>query len=278
MKPLVIYHKGCSDGVGAASVFYNVYGNDMEYFPGVYNELPPNCFDRVVYFVDFSYKREIMEDICDVAESVILLDHHKSALDDLKDLKRSNFFTQNATLEHSGAVIAWKFVMGDTELPPILKYIQDRDLWKFEFENTRPIIANLFSYELTLDYMANLIDKTEEELEVFAIEGRAIERKYKVDLQKIFKGNRRQIDIAGITVDICNAPPMYSSDIGNMLAQESPGTFGATYHDTKYKRLFSLRSVEGGMDVSKIAEIYGGGGHIRAAGFNVSRDHFLAKI
>jgi nanoRNase/pAp phosphatase (c-di-AMP/oligoRNAs hydrolase) len=31
------------------------------------------------------------------------------------------------------------------------------------------------------------------------------------------------------------------------------------------------------MDVSEIAKEYGGGGHAKAAGFKVSRDHFLAR-
>jgi nanoRNase/pAp phosphatase (c-di-AMP/oligoRNAs hydrolase) len=181
-------------------------------------------------------------------------------------------------MKNSGAMIAWNFLHGKEEPPSIIRYIEDRDLWKFELENTRPIIANLFSYKLTIEFMADLLNKTEEELEVFVIEGKAIERKYQVDLQKIFKSNRRTIQIAGISVEACNAPPMFASDLGNMLAEQSFGTFGVTYHDNKYKRLFSLRSIEGGMDVSKIAELYDGGGHARAAGFGVPRDHFLAQI
>jgi len=37
-----------------------------------------------------------------------------------------------------------------------------------------------------------------------------------------------------------------------------------------------LRSAEDGIDVSAIAKIYGGGGHTKAAGFAVPRDHPLA--
>jgi len=42
--------------------------------------------------------------------------------------------------------------------------------------------------------------------------------------------------------------------------------------------VFSLRSQEGGIDVSEIAIKFGGGGHKHAAGFKVDRNHILAKI
>jgi nanoRNase/pAp phosphatase (c-di-AMP/oligoRNAs hydrolase) len=44
--------------------------------------------------------------------------------------------------------------------------------------------------------------------------------------------------------------------------------FAATYYDSPRGRVFSLRSQEGGEDVSKIAVLYGGGGHQHAAGFS----------
>ena len=42
-------------------------------------------------------------------------------------------------------------------------------------------------------------------------------------------------------------------------------------------RVFGLRSSDEGIDVSDVARQYGGGGHAKAAGFKVPRDHDLAK-
>ena len=41
-------------------------------------------------------------------------------------------------------------------------------------------------------------------------------------------------------------------------------------------RTFGLRAADDGMDVSEVAKQYGGGGHAKAAGFKVPRDHALA--
>jgi nanoRNase/pAp phosphatase (c-di-AMP/oligoRNAs hydrolase) len=56
------------------------------------------------------------------------------------------------------------------------------------------------------------------------------------------------------------------SEIGERLAQGRP--FGATYFVREDgKRVWSLRSCEGGIDVSDVARRRGGGGHRAAAGF-----------
>jgi nanoRNase/pAp phosphatase (c-di-AMP/oligoRNAs hydrolase) len=62
---------------------------------------------------------------------------------------------------------------------------------------------------------------------------------------------------------------MFSSELGNQLAIKS-GTYGATYyHDSTDTVRFSLRSV-GDYDVSRLAKIFGGGGHKNASGFKLS--------
>jgi nanoRNase/pAp phosphatase (c-di-AMP/oligoRNAs hydrolase) len=45
-----------------------------------------------------------------------------------------------------------------------------------------------------------------------------------------------------------------------------------TYYDTEDNRKYSLRSVEGGVDVSEVAALFGGGGHKHAAGFKIPLD------
>ncbi len=45
-----------------------------------------------------------------------------------------------------------------------------------------------------------------------------------------------------------------------------------TFTDHQLKGAFSLRSEEGGQDVSEIAAMFGGGGHKHAAGFKLAGD------
>src|SRR5262245_44571669 len=90
MRPLCIYHGACDDGFAAAMVVRSTLGvNGVELYPGVYQTTPPDCAGRDVIFVDFSYKRPVLDEIAAVAHSVIILDHHKTAEEDLADLPRA---------------------------------------------------------------------------------------------------------------------------------------------------------------------------------------------
>ncbi len=73
---------------------------------------------------------------------------------------------------------------------------------------------------------------------------------------------------------VANLPYFFSSEAGHILAEGEP--FAACYWDTPEGRTFSLRSTDGGIDVSEVATQYGGGGHAAAAGFWVPGDHPLA--
>ncbi|MDX1406792.1 MAG: hypothetical protein R3330_01630, partial [Saprospiraceae bacterium] len=167
---LVIYHGNCADGFGAAWVVWNALGPEVEFFPGTYQSAPPDCTDRNVLMVDFSYKRPVIDMIAQVARSIVILDHHKSAKEDLepfavqecgegrlawadipsmlRDLEELNRPPILALfdMERSGAMITWDVFNPGQKPPQLLRHIQDRDLWRFELEGTREIQAALFSY------------------------------------------------------------------------------------------------------------------------------------
>ena len=59
-KVLCIYHGGCDDGFAAAWAVRRALGADVEFYEGVYQTPPPDCADRDVMLVDFSYKRPVL--------------------------------------------------------------------------------------------------------------------------------------------------------------------------------------------------------------------------
>jgi oligoribonuclease NrnB/cAMP/cGMP phosphodiesterase (DHH superfamily) len=280
-KPLVIYHKDCADGIAAAWCFWNMYGDTYDYHAGVYNEPPPDVFDRDVYLVDFSYSREVVEGILQYANKVVLLDHHKSALDALWDLGvKDNFDTSFATMNSSGAMIAWNYLQAkhkrNDKVPYVLQHIQDRDLWKFEMKDTRLVMMAVFSYEMTFEVYSKLMSLNKSGIKALVKEGIVLERKYKMDLYKAIEHSKRFITIGSHLVPCANVGGIYSSDAGNTMSIGQ--RFAATYYDSDKHRVFSLRSATDGLDVSEIAKEFGGGGHVHAAGFKVPRSHELAKV
>lgn len=70
----------------------------------------------------------------------MILDHHKSAMDDLKN-EAGCFFD----MSHSGAVLAWHYFFGlDTTPPLFLQLIQDRDLLRWDMRE----MSEALSYAL----------------------------------------------------------------------------------------------------------------------------------
>lgn len=271
-KPIVIYHSKCADGFSAAWCFWNKYGDEYEYYPGVYGNPPPDVSGRDVFLVDFSYKRNVVEQMIKVAKNVVLIDHHKTAIDDLANLEG---LIQYVDLNRSGATLAWDFLNPLESRPPLLGHIEDRDLWKFKLPNTREIQSYVFSHEYTFESWDKLMSADQVELMKMTAAGSAIERKHQKDVAELVNVCKRRMTIGGYDVPVACLPYTMVSDAGNIMAQNE--LFSACYWDTKDARIFGLRSTESGIDVSEIALKYGGGGHKNAAGFQVQRTHELAK-
>lgn len=293
-RPICIYHGNCADGFGAAWAVRKAMP-DCEFYPGVYQNPPPDVTNRPVILVDFSYKRDVLLAMAKTAYAVLLIDHHKSAVEDLKADKNYivdfgaysgpltwQRFLENADMDvmenapyarvytifnvwKSGAGLAWDFFHPNTPRPALIDRIEDRDLWRFAYPDTRAIQAAVFSYPYDFDTW-DLLFKMD--LNVLRTEGEAIERKHFKDINELVGVVTRPMKIGGHEVLMANLPYTLTSDAGHKLAQGKP--FGGCYWDTPEGRVFSLRSTDEGIDVSEIAKQYGGGGHRNASGFRLS--------
>jgi oligoribonuclease NrnB/cAMP/cGMP phosphodiesterase (DHH superfamily) len=240
----------------------------VTFHPGVYGEDPPDVTGQHVMLVDFSYKRPVLERMAQQAASVTIIDHHQSAQADLEGLDGVSAFFD---MHRSGAGLTWDIFFPGQPRPALIDHVEDRDLWRFKLPKTREIQAAVFSYPYEFEVWDRLMEANLDDL---AAEGAAIERKHQKDVAELIGKATRRMTIAGHTVPVANLPYVYASDAGHLLAQGEP--FAGCYYDTPTGRVFSLRSHEDGMDVSKIAAQYGGGGHKHAAGFRVGYQHELA--
>ena len=308
MTPLVIYHANCADGFTAAWAVHKAMPADFH--AGVYGNPPPNVTGRDVILVDFCYHADVMLQLQRTARSILVLDHHKSAaedtphnpltaddqltvcrLDNIPLVERLSWgYMQGCAAQdryegirkaiiyalfdqhRSGAGIAWDFFHSGVPRPALVNHVEDRDLWRFALPGTREIQAAVFSRPYTFAAWDALAAMDPAELRR---EGAVLERKHHKDVAELVAACRRRIVIAGHDVPVASIPYTMASDAGAILAQGEH--FAACYYDTAHTREFSLRSHADGVDVSIVAGIYGGGGHARAAGFRVPRDHELAK-
>lgn len=285
-KPLCIYHGNCADGFGAAWAVRYALGDEVEFHAGVYQDPPPDVTGRDVLMVDFSYKRPVLEDMAATARSVLILDHHKTAADDLADypappldlpghhgwMPDSGIYA-TFDMNRSGAGITWDHFRG-TPRPQLINHIEDRDLWQFNLPGTREIQAAVFSYPYDFKVWDDLMEMP---LEMLRQEGEAIERKHHKDIAELVDVCQRDMMIGGRVMPVASLPYTLTSDAGHLMASRRNGV-AACYWDTDDGRVFSLRSTDDGPDVSEIAKQFGGGGHKNAAGFRVPRDHELARM
>lgn len=283
MKPLVIYHGNCADGFSAAWCFWRKFKDGADYHAGVYQQDPPDVIGRDVYLVDFSYKRAVVEEMLAKANSVTLIDHHKTAIEDLRPLFRQDSYTGGAPqlnwfvdLDRSGATLTWDYLFPGEDRPLLLGHVEDRDLWRFKLPGTREIQAFVFSHDYTFEMWDRLMSADQVELLKMTAAGAAIERKHHKDIAELVGVCKRRMVIAGHDVPVASLPYTMGSDAGHLMAKGEK--FSACYWDTAEGRVFGLRSSDDGLDVSEIAKQYGGGGHARAAGFKVAREHELARI
>lgn len=289
MKPLCIYHGNCADGFTSAWLVHNKFGDQFDFHPGIYGEPPPDVAGRDVVMVDFSYKRPVLHEMAGLASTIVILDHHKTAAEDLAGLlpPLDGFWDRDAMLNwqrennspnalhalfdmgRSGAQITWDYFYPRIERPNLVDYVGDRDLWQFKLPLSREVNAFVFAHEYTFKNWDYLHAATRDHMDIQRVAdmGGAIEKKHHKDIAELVKVTKRRMIIGGHGVPVANLPYTLTSDAGNLMAKGEP--FAACYWDTPNGRVFSLRSTDDGMDVSAVAKSYGGGGHRNASGFQM---------
>ena len=289
--PLIIYHDNCADGFGAAWAAYKKFGADgAEYLPMSYNDkrvklepieftdpeltFPVPVADRDVYILDFSFSPDIINAIHRKAATLTWIDHHLSAFQafGFDPTKRKHINDIEVDLEiildpnKSGCVLAWEHFHPGENTPWLLRYIEDRDLWRWQYTSTRDLATGLRSKPFTFDWF----DFANENLTKVMGKGTAMNELFDQQLTDITKKHIPTL-IEGQLGRSVNCTPQFASEAGNILAKES-GTFGMTWCVGEKGQVFvSLRST-GDYDVSVIAKAYGGGGHKNAAGFKTTFD------
>ena len=288
MKRLLIYHRGCADGFAAAWLFHLAFP-DAEFHAARYGEPPPDVAGKEVYVADFSYKRPVMLGVVSKAASVTVLDHHKTAAADLDgfadECQRGCGLPRPTVvfdMAKSGGRLAWEYLYGGCLLPdewlstsrsgyslgvapwPV-DYTEDRDLWRWALPKSREVSAALRSYPFDFGVWDELHARGRAAAGL-AAEGSAILRAESAEVARHVR-NAAEVDIGGHRV-LCVNATTHQSEVAGELAAGRP--FGACYFDrADGRRVYSLRSRDGGVDVSEVAKAFGGGGHARAAGYEL---------
>ena len=266
---VVIYHKNCTDGFGAAYSAWKLLGNRAEYYPRLHGEKPPDVKDKNVVILDFSFDNKTTKKLIKESNSLIVIDHHKSAMVELHDIPNTHF-----DMTKSGAILSWEFFHPGKEPPKFIQYIQDRDLWKWELAYSKEFSAAFdmvpFDFEEFEKFEDDSVfdDSVKRGSYILAYSKTVVKKICENAVVRYYKDKKTLVVNAS----------HWMSEIGARLSPECDfATIWFYDHKEKCVRV-SLRSFHDNIDVSDIAKGFGGGGHRKAAGFILPEVVKIEKI
>ena len=295
MKPIIIFHGNCMDGIAAAWGVYDGLRHLPElpeFVQGYYGNPPPAIKGRDVYIVDFSYPANVMEQIIAEANMVVVLDHHASAKQACQNVTVDESTGSKIIFDmnRSGAMLAWDFFHSE-EPPLVLQYIQDRDLWTWKLpysqeinmflrnpdiiDPNKPMEAFLqlskFAAMPDADFLGISVPRGEELLKA---RDRLVE-----ECTKNWFVVTMQLPEGEVLVPACFAPSSIASECGNTLAYMEGAEVGVVFGNLAFgKFACSIRGRKGTDLAKRLALHYGGGGHDQAAGCGLEPGIYAAII
>jgi len=271
------------DGKAAAAVVARYTCN---YDPAAYfkvNYAHPLPLGRVlhgerVYFVDYSFTKHTVDALATLLHRgchVIWIDHHTSSINLQEDpgytwLKSIDGIRSD---EASGAALTYMFLFNCSwdAIPYFLKLVSDYDTWTYAYDPDTTCFKlgiEVFDYDPLSDVWHTLFsDPTGS---AFIDRGQPI--KYYID-----RDYAQYRDSFAYDIELCGYPCRVVNRKSNswIFGQHNyPLVMTWVFDGTKF--IYSIFSTDKDVDCSRIAELYGGGGHRGAAGFISSELLFRA--
>lgn len=298
IETTVIYHSNCTDGFMSAFWFYLMdmlinKSHTMEFIACQYNKDVPVINGDKVYVVDFSFTKDQLEHPNFRNKEVIILDHHETAANvyggyGSYDCVCCDNTTKVKALfkkEQSGAGLAEDYVTKIISkevtdswfidyVKPRMKYftsrVQDRDLWKFEYDDTKAVYELLNSIPKDFEEWYKLIICTSNQKQENLIDNMKIRIAMRTELSEDYASKALVCPYGDKTYAIVNCASNFASEVGSILSATHAFAAMFVVIPTDKIVIVSMRSKEGvGVNVSEIAKQYGGGGHVNAAGFSI---------
>lgn len=319
-KNIVFYHDKCTDGFGAAFAAYLKLGQEAIYIPVNYKPIqdmePLEALEYAfkdtgitaqdyaslrIFVVDYSFPVDQYKVHRKLFKQIIIIDHHKSAIDSYLPFIKEELYDDKHILEDekiaysiytkdsstivfssrkSGALLSYiRFIGGKIplggEIPLVFEMISDRDLWTFKYaDQSRALHLYLesikpWSFEQWRELLEDEVTRQRVAIGMTLLEERnALLASYAEKAIPIIIPIGEEFH-RGTTVQ---APAHLCSGIGELL-YNAGHDYALIYSIIEQGYGCSLRS-KGEYSVEAIAKHFGGGGHLNAAGCTIEKALF----
>ncbi|XP_047167964.1 uncharacterized protein LOC124836800 isoform X4 [Vigna umbellata] len=271
-SPAVLYHYPCPDGAFAAlaahlyfkatSLFSPLFFTNTVYNPIRVQDLPLNEIGDL-YLLDFVGPDGFIEEVSTKVQRVIVLDHHKTALERLgNDDSLGENVVKVIDMERSGATIAFDYFKDKLLSPDIavkhssvldeferarqlFLYVEDGDLWRWRLQNSKAFSSGLKDLNIEFDARKNpsLFDQ--------AVNADTTLSQLRSELGHQLAIKSKEMKLRGIGAVVYKVPELENDQLLKI----------------------SLRS-EKNEDTTPITQEFGGGGHRNAGSFMLTADKF----
>ena len=261
---VVLYHGDCTDGFSAAWVAWNKFGDKAEYLGIDPDESSiSGLVGKELYMLDVVY-RNGLDKLLKNNKKIVAIDHHITNKEFVKLIPDHLF-----DIGHSAAVLAWKYFYGSKPVPKLLNYVEDIDLWKLKMPYTNEVSSSMDILDFSFDNWSCLARDFENEskFKEYVTRGKVIHAYQNKLIERLTTNNLNLVEFLGHKVYAVNSPN-FGSQIGNILA-EKLSSLGIVWYEQNDGSIHVSLGSAGNIDVSKIAEKFGGGGHKHSAGFSV---------
>lgn len=276
---VIVHHANCPDGFTAAWLLNHAVSADR-IVAAQWGDVPPDIDEgEHVYVVDFCYEPGELRWLHDRAGKLVVLDHHATssgwlvdAFGDAVEMSVDGIDSPFGTdadghwlvcdRQRSGATLAGWYIGDDG--PPFVRFVEDRDLWRWRLKGTAEVFAAVTSRPYTLEAYDELGSMFEDQL---IGEGRAIDRYREQLIEQTVETAWLGSVLGHIDIWVAASPYAIGSDVAGRLAERDPDRFAAYFVQYGDRRKYGLRSTPSGLNVAELAAEVGGGGHPHAAGF-----------
>lgn len=275
-KYVVITHKNCPDGFSAAWVIWTKYKNNAIYLGYNAGSKQFNHFNeiinKIVIITDISFSLKITKKLEKLSKKIIIIDHHDTYYEELKKLPYFQFNNK-----YSAAYLTWKYIYQKQKMPEVIKIISDNDTgtWKIPYSKQFALLLKIkFDLDLSNTNFKKFTKLTKKNIlkknikigsYYIEYQNKIIDLIIKRSKQKMWNNYKIQI----IEIDI----PLLNGNIATKLSKIPNIDIGIVYRYNKFKKVYiiTMRTEKNNIHLGKLASKYGGGGHLKAASFAISK-------
>ena len=248
-------------------VGYNNFGKELAFI--FMTKMKPE-YDKV-FIVDFSLPKDHMLTLINNYD-VVWCDHHKSAMEKLPELWKSEEVAGIRSLDGCGAVLTNLYFKNTTFKE--LELVDDYDRWIHKMGPETNYFAEI-NKDWTVDEWGTILNLAQDNNSVLdqAIEQGKVLFELKEKRVKDHIKTGRAVEFRDEKAYFVNNTNFFDGALlGNEICKRGYA-IAIKFSFNKDKVIVGLNSI-GDLDVSLIAKDFGGGGHKNAAGFNMDYEEF----